>query len=275
MMKLSMYQVDAFTEHVFGGNPAAVCPLDKWLSDDVMLSIAAENNLAETAFFVQEEDGFRLRWFTPVAEVDLCGHATLASADVLFRQLGFIGESIRFETRSGLLIVRCHDDLYSMDFPATVPAECPIPDALVEGLGKKPQRVFKAFDYIAEFGSGEEICSLKPDFAKLSQIDLRGVCVTAPGENCDFVSRFFAPKLGINEDPVTGSAHCELTPLWSQLLGKTKLTAIQISPRRGNVLCELRRERVVLSGRAAHYMTAEINVPLHRPGEDSRAGQAG
>jgi PhzF family phenazine biosynthesis protein len=261
MMKISMYQVDAFTDRVFGGNPAAVCPLDKWLSDDVMLSIAAENNLAETAFFVPEDDGFRLRWFTPVAEVDLCGHATLASADVLFRQLRFPGESIRFETRSGPLTVQRQDDLYSMDFPATVPAECPIPEALAEGLGKKPQRVLRAFDYIAQFASEEEIRSLKPDFTKLAKLDLRGICVTAPGENCDFVSRFFAPKLGVNEDSVTGSAHCELTTLWSQLTGRTKLSAIQISPRRGHVLCELQGDRVVLSGRAAHYMTAEIIVP--------------
>jgi predicted PhzF superfamily epimerase YddE/YHI9 len=261
MTKISMYQVDAFSEHVFGGNPAAVCPLDQWLSDDLLLSIAAENNLAETAFFVPEEEGFRLRWFTPVAEVDLCGHATLASAAVLFRQLGYSGEAIRFKTRSGLLTVQRLDDLYQMNFPATVPVECPLPDGLVEGLGQRPQRVLRAFDYLAQFGSEEEIRALKPDFTKLAQLDLRGVCVTAPGENCDFVSRFFAPKLGINEDPVTGSAHCELTPLWSHILGKAQLSAMQISPRSGQVFCELQGERVALSGRAAHYMTAVILVP--------------
>jgi PhzF family phenazine biosynthesis protein len=260
-MELTMYQVDAFTERVFGGNPAAVCPLKTWLSHDVMLSIAAENNLAETAFFVEENQGFHLRWFTPVAEVDLCGHATLASADVIFRQLKYEGATIRFETRSGPLNVQRSGELYSMDFPATAPIECSPPEALLEGLGLKPQRVLKAFDYIAQFDSEEAVRSIKPDFAKLAQLELRGVCVTAPGKNCDFVSRFFAPKLGINEDPVTGSAHCELTPLWSQLLGKTKLNGIQVSRRIGHVLCELKVDRVVLSGRAAHYMTAQISIP--------------
>jgi predicted PhzF superfamily epimerase YddE/YHI9 len=260
-MQLTMYQVDAFTESVFGGNPAAVCPLKTWLSDDLMLLIAAENNLAETAFFVEEGEGFRLRWFTPTSEVDLCGHATLASADVIFRQMEYKGATIRFQTRSGLLNVQRSGALYSMDFPATTPIECAPPEALLEGLGHRPRRVLKAFDYIAQFESEAAVRSLKPDFAKLAQLELRGVCVTAPGIDCDFVSRFFAPKVGINEDPVTGSAHCELAPLWSQLLGKTKLEGIQVSPRSGKVLCELRTDRVVLSGRAAHYMTAQISIP--------------
>ena len=260
-MELTMYQVDAFTERVFGGNPAAVCPLKTWLPDDVMVSIAAENNLSETAFFVQEGESFHLRWFTPVAEVDLCGHATLASADVIFRQLKYEGATIHFETHSGPLTVQRAGDLYSMDFPAATPIECAPPAALLEGLGLKPQRVLKAFDYIAQFDSEEAVLSMTPDFAKLAQLDLRGVCVTAPGKDCDFVSRFFAPKLGVNEDPVTGSAHCELAPLWSRLLGKTKLNGIQVSRRNGRVHCELKADRVVLSGRSAHYMTAQISIP--------------
>jgi PhzF family phenazine biosynthesis protein len=216
---------------------------------------------AETAFFVEENQGFHLRWFTPVAEVNLCGHATLASTDVIFRQLKYEGATIRFETRSGPLNVQRSGELYSMEFPATAPIECSPPEALLEGLGLKPQRVLKAFDYIAQFDSEEAVRSIKPDFAKLAQLELRGVCVTAPGKDCDFVSRFFAPKLGVNEDPVTGSAHCELTPLWSQLLGKTKLKGIQLSTRIGHLLGELKVDRVVLSGRAAHYMTAQISIP--------------
>ncbi len=256
-----MYQVDAFTKRVFGGNPAAVCPLTVWLPDAVMLSIAAENNLAETAFFVEEGGGFRLRWFTPVAEVDLCGHATLASADVIFRLLEYKGTTIHFDTRSGPLRVQRSGDLYSMDFPASVPVECAAPQALREGLGLFPRRVLRAFDYIAVFEFEEAVRSIKPDFAKLKDLDLRGVCVTAPGRDCDFVSRFFAPKLGVDEDPVTGSAHCELAPLWSHLLGKTRLEAIQVSARSGHVRCELKRDRVILSGRAVHYMTARIIIP--------------
>ncbi len=260
-MELTMYQVDAFAEQVFSGNPAAVCPLKTWLSDNLMLSIAAENNLAETAFFVEEGSGFRLRWFTPVAEVDLCGHATLAAAYVLFQQLAYKGETIRFDTRSGTLDVKRDGEVYSMDFPATVPVACVPPKALLEGLGRNPERVLKAFDYIAQFESEEAVRSLKPDFAKLVELDLRGVCVTAPGKDCDFVSRFFAPKVGVNEDPVTGSAHCELTPLWSQLLGKTKLHGIQVSRRNGHVHCNLQADRVILSGQAALYMTAQISIP--------------
>lgn len=260
-MELTMYQVDAFAESVFSGNPAAVCPLKAWLPDKVMLSIAEENNLAETAFFAEEGEGYRLRWFTPVAEVDLCGHATLASADVIFRQLKYKGSVIRFQTRSGLLSVQRSGEFYSMDFPATMPIECAPPELLLEGLGHKPQRVLKAFDYIAQFESEEVVRSLKPNFDQLSQLELRGVCVTAPGVDCDFVSRFFTPKLGYDEDPVTGSTHCELTPLWSQLLGKTKLAAIQVSPRSGQIHCELKGDRVVLKGRAAHYMTAQICIP--------------
>lgn len=259
-MTLPMYQVDAFTDRVFSGNPAAVCPLDAWLPDAVLVSIAAENNLAETAFFVKEGDGFRLRWFTPVTEVDLCGHATLASADVLFRVLGYGEPIVRFATRSGTLTVERRGDRYAMDFPVTAPEPCDPPLALVEGLGLTPIATLKAFDYVAVVETEAAVRALAPDFTRLAALDLRGVAVTAPGDRVDFVSRFFAPAFGVNEDPVTGSAHCELAPYWSRRLGKTSLHAEQISPRGGTVHCELRGPRITLLGQAAHYMTAEITV---------------
>ncbi len=255
-----MYQVDAFTGRVFGGNPAAVCPLTQWLPDELMLAIAAENNLAETAFFVPEGEGYRLRWFTPVAEVDLCGHATLASADVLFRVLGYAGSTIRFATRSGVLEVERREHGYAMDFPATVPEPCAPPPALVEGLGVTPVHTLKAFDYVAVLASEAEVLALRPNFARLATLDLRGVAVTAASDRVDFVSRFFAPALGVNEDPVTGSAHCELAPYWSARLGKAVLLGEQVSPRGGAVQCELRGSRITLRGQAAHYMTAMITV---------------
>lgn len=257
---LRMYQVDAFADRVFGGNPAAVCPLDEWLPDALLQSIAAENNLAETAFFVNEGAVYRLRWFTPVAEVDLCGHATLASADVLFRLLGYQGDVVRFATRSGLLEVERHEGVYAMDFPATVPVACAPPPALVDGLGVQPLHTLQAFDYVAVLEHEDQVRALVPDVARLAALDLRGVIVTARGTDADFVSRFFAPKLGVNEDPVTGSAHCELAPYWAQQLGKTSMRARQLSARGGTVLCDLRGDRVTLRGRAAHYMTAEISI---------------
>ncbi|MGE5814839.1 MAG: PhzF family phenazine biosynthesis protein [Acidobacteriota bacterium] len=259
-MKLPMYQVDAFADRVFGGNPAAVCPLETWLPDKVLQAIAAENNLAESAFFVREGSDYRLRWFTPVAEVDLCGHATLASADVLFRILGYEGRVIRFQTRSGILEVERRDEMYAMDFPATVPAECEASPVLIEALGVTPQATLKAFDHVAVLESEQQVRALSPSFARLAELDLRGVIVTARGESADFVSRFFAPKLGINEDPVTGSAHCELTPYWAARLRKTSMRAEQLSARGGTVFCDLRGDRVTLRGRAALYMTAEIHV---------------
>ncbi len=260
MTTLQMYQVDAFTNRVFGGNPAAVCPLDHWLPDALMLAIAAENNLAETAFFVQEGEGYRLRWFTPVAEVDLCGHATLASADVLFRVLRYEGTAIRFATRSGVLEVERREGGYLMNFPATVPVPCEPPPALIAGLGAVPEVTLKAFDYVAVLASEAQVRALAPDFARLAALDLRGVAVTAPGERVDFVSRFFAPALGINEDPVTGSAHCELAPYWSARLGKPSLQAEQVSPRGGAVRCDVLGDRITLFGHAAHYMSAVITV---------------
>lgn len=259
-MKLKQFQVDAFARNVFEGNPAAVCPLDAWLPDEVLQAIAEENNLSETAFFLRSGDDFHLRWFTPVAEVDLCGHATLASAHVIFDALGYTKPTIRFETRSGGLVVERRDGMLAMDFPARPPEPCTPPAALIEGLGRKPVEVLAADDYIAVFDTEAVVSSISPDLGKLRELGLRGVCVTAPGSSADFVSRFFAPNFGIPEDPVTGSAHCALAPYWATKLGKTTLSARQISKRGGNVLCELNGERVILLGCAVTFMQAEIDT---------------
>ncbi|NIO39728.1 MAG: PhzF family phenazine biosynthesis isomerase [Burkholderiales bacterium] len=259
-MKLRQFQVDAFAGRRFEGNPAAVCPLGQWLSDELLLAIAEENNLSETAFFVPVENKFKLRWFTPIAEIDFCGHATLASAHVLFDALGYRGQTIVFETRSGKMSVERDGKLYVMNFPAQRPRPCSLPEALVEGLRVNPTEVLAADDYLAVYESEAMVQSLKPVFSKLLDLDLRGVIATAPGENTDFVSRFFAPKYGIDEDPVTGSAHCELTPYWSRRLGKNELRARQISRRGGDVLCEMAGDRVVLKGGAVTFMVGEITI---------------
>lgn len=262
-MKIKQYQVDAFARRVFEGNPAAVCPLQAWLDDDLLQAIAAENNLSETAFFVPAGQGYHLRWFTPVAEVDLCGHATLASAHVLFEELGYAEEAIEFATRSGRLVVGRQDGLLVMDFPAQPPAPCAAPPALLDGLGHPPREVLAADDYVVIFDDEAVVRTLAPDLAKLSTLPLRGVCVTAPGDpntTVDFVSRFFAPKYSIPEDPVTGSAHCELAPYWAGRLGKTKFAAWQASQRGGQVLCEVCGDRVILSGRAVTFMVGEIVI---------------
>jgi len=260
-MKLTMFQVDAFAERVFEGNPAAVCPLDTWLDDRLLQAIAEENNLSETAFFVAEGDGFALRWFTPGGEVDLCGHATLASAHVLFTHLGYDRLEVRFTTRSGPLLVRRGPAGLCMDFPAAPPAPIEAPPALVEALGTSPREVLAAFDFIAVYETEDQVVALTPDFATLQRVGLRGVVATAPGCDADFVSRCFFPKLRVNEDPVTGSAHCELAPYWSERLGRTRLTARQRSARGGTVHCEVAGDRVLLSGRAVDFMTAEIHLP--------------
>jgi PhzF family phenazine biosynthesis protein len=260
-MKIKQYQVDAFAGRVFEGNPAAVCPLDAWLPDALLQAIAAENNLSETAFFVPEGDGFRLRWFTPVAEVDLCGHATLASAHVILNILGHASERAEFETKSGRLSVERDGEMLAMDFPAQPPQPCETPRELVVGLGAEPALVLAADDYIAVFDSEDAVRALAPDVGILHELMLRGVCVTAPGTNHDFVSRFFAPKVGIPEDPVTGSAHCELAPYWASRLGRQDMQARQISKRGGDVHCRLQGERVILSGHAVTFMVGEIDIP--------------
>ena len=259
-MRLRQFQVDAFASRPFEGNPAAVCQLEQWLPDHLLQAIAEENNLSETAFFTPAERGFRLRWFTPVAEVDFCGHATLASAHVLFDALDYKDDVIVFHTHSGELSVARDGDLYAMNFPAQPPKPCSPLMALVEGLGAEPSEVLAAADYVAVFESEAFVQSLAPDFARLRELDLRGVIATAPGLKTDFVSRFFAPKLGIDEDPVTGSAHCELTPYWSARLGKSVLQARQISRRGGDVTCEMAGDRVVLKGHAVTFSVGEIRI---------------
>ncbi|MBL8176076.1 MAG: PhzF family phenazine biosynthesis protein [Bryobacterales bacterium] len=259
-MRISIYQVDAFAAVPFTGNPAAICPLDEWLPDPLMQAIAAENNLAETAFFVREAGAYRLRWFTPAVEVDLCGHATLASAYILWEKLGFAGDVVTFETRSGVLHVTRDHDIIALDFPSRPPAACEVHPALLAALGGAPREVLAARDYFVVFDSQAEVEALTPNFAALSKVDRFAVIATAPGDEHDFVSRFFAPAQGIDEDPVTGSAHCTLTPYWSARLAKPKLKAKQISPRGGVLLCEDRGDRVSIAGKAVLYLEGSISV---------------
>ena len=260
-MILPCYHVDAFASAVFHGNPAAVCPLEAWLPDATLQSIAAENNLSETAFLVTRGSDYDLRWFTPKIEVDLCGHATLAAAFVLFTERGVNPNSIRFHSRSGLLTVAREGDDITLDFPSRPAMPCAVPEPLVRGLGAQPSEVLKARDYLAVFASEAEVRALKPDFAVLQTLDCLGIIATAPGEDCDFISRFFAPAAGINEDPVTGSAHCTLIPYWSQRLSKPTLLARQVSARGGELICRADGERVFIGGRATTYLRGEIQIP--------------
>lgn len=263
-MRLPLFQIDAFAERVFQGNPAAVCPLEAWLPEALMQAIAAENNLSETAFCVPEGESYGLRWFTPLKEIDLCGHATLATAHVLFEHLGFAGAEIVFSTRSGALRVTRAGDRLAMDFPAKAVEPCAAPGALIEGLGRAPLEVYGGRDYLAVFADAAEVRALTPDPRRLAELDRHGVIVTAPGGaedgDVDFVSRFFVPKFGVDEDPVTGSAHCSLTPFWAARLGKATLEARQVSRRGGRLQCTLAGERVILRGRAVTYMAATIEV---------------
>jgi predicted PhzF superfamily epimerase YddE/YHI9 len=261
-VRLPYYQVDAFTSQTFRGNPAGVCILTDWLPDPVLQRIAAENNLSETAFFIRQDGFFHLRWFTPAMEVDLCGHATLAPAFVLFAELGHADEIVRFQTRSGWLSASRHGDLVELDFPARPPLPCAIPDDLVAGLGRKPQAVLRSRDFVAVFESEAEVASITPDFARLARLDCLGTIVTAPGANSDFVSRFFAPRAGVPEDPVTGSSHSSLIPFWAARLGKPELFARQISQRGGELYCRSLGERVAIGGRAVIYSRGELEVPL-------------
>jgi len=261
-MKIKLYQVDAFARHVFEGNPAAICPLEHWIDDHILQKIAEENNLSETAYFVPEQNGFHLRWFTPVEEVDLCGHATLAAAHVIFNHLNYAENQILFSTRSGTLTVEKNSHGLSMDFPASTLTPIQAPTPLLTGLGTAPKEIFKDFDYIVVLDSEEELVNLKPDFSRWLSLDLRGVVVTAPGNNTDFVSRCFFPKHRINEDPVTGSAHCETAPYWAKKLGKHQLSAKQLSKRGGFVECSLSNDRVTLTGSAIDYMQGEITLEL-------------
>lgn len=260
-MKIPIYQVDAFTSVVFSGNPAAVCPLEQWLPDATLQAIAAENNLSETAFFIPKAGHYELRWFTPITEIDLCGHATLASAFVIFNFLDPASEEVRFlSPRSGELTVFRENDLLKMDFPSQLPKVCAPPADLVAGLGAEPMEVLQAEDYLAVFGSEAEISALRPDPQRLAKLDKRGVIVTAQGDQVDFVSRFFASKFGIDEDPVTGSAHCALIPYWKSKLGKSTFHARQVSARGGELFCKDRGRRVTISGKAVIYLQGMITI---------------
>lgn len=269
-MKLPYYEVSAFTANAFGGNPAGVCLLDAWLHDAVLQSIAANNNLAETAFTVPRGTDFDLRWFTPTVEMDLCGHATLAAASILFSERALSSREVRFHSRSGLLAVTRSGDLLTLDFPSRPATPCAAPDALIRGLGAKPKEVLKSRDFLTVFASEAEVRALKPDFTVLKTLDCLGIVVTGSGEDCDFVSRFFAPAAGVNEDPVTGSAHCTLIPYWAKRLGKTRLHARQVSTRGGELFCELAGDRVKIGGKAVLYSKGEI----HLPASDSSDGSS-
>lgn len=261
-MKLKMYQVDAFTSRVFAGNPAAVCILEQWLDAKLMQHIANENNLSETAFAVPVNNRYEIRWFTPEMEVDLCGHATLATGHVLFNHLDFPSDRVEFfSPHSGSLSVEKNGQLLTLDFPADNLEEMVVPEIIVTALQKPPLNAFRGkSDFMFTYASQSEIESMQPDFGLLAQVGGRGVIVTAMGNEVNFVSRFFAPQTGINEDPVTGSAHTSLTPYWASVLGKKKLTARQLSARGGELICELVGDRVLISGEAVSYMEGEINI---------------
>ncbi len=261
-MRIPLYQVDAFADRPFTGNPAAVCPLDAWLPDAAMQAVAAENNLSETAFFVPEGEGYRLRWFTPTTEVDLCGHATLASAYVVFRWLSPQAGHVTFQTQqAGPLTVSRDGERLALDFPARRPAPCDGIDEVTAALGRRPAALLAARDYVAVYDAADEVLALEPDFAAVAALDRFAVIVTAPGEgNVDFVSRFFAPARGVNEDPVTGSSHCTLIPYWAERLGRERLEARQVSRRGGALSCALNGDRVTIAGRAVLYLEGTITI---------------
>jgi len=264
-MKIPVYHIDAFASRPFQGNPAAICPLESWLPDATLQAIAGEHNLSETAYYVARGGHYELRWFTPEVEVDLCGHATVASAHVILdlrREVA--GKRVTFQSKSGELGVdRISENgtvLYALDFPSRPPQPVAESTALGQALGAVPQQVLKARDYLCVFGSEDEVLALKPDAAKLKALDCFAVIVTAPGKDCDFVSRFFAPAKGVDEDPVTGSAHCTLIPYWAERLGKTKLFARQRSQRGGELWCEHRGNRVSIAGRAVKFSEGTIEL---------------
>ncbi|EJM81647.1 PhzF family phenazine biosynthesis protein [Pseudomonas sp. GM60] len=261
-MQLDIFQVDAFSSEAFGGNPAAVCPLEAWLPDATLQQIAAENNLSETAYIVRNGEVFELRWFTPTVEVDLCGHATLAAAWVLFEQLGESRDMLRFSTRSGELRVRRESGRLAMDFPAKQPEAVAVPSGLLQALGlERIDALYRTDDYVVVVEDEAIIAGLNPDFVALAAFDVRGVAVTAPSRHFDFVSRWFGPRVGVNEDPVTGSAHTSLAPYWAKRLGKRSLSAEQGGARKGQLHCEvLDNDRVIISGHGSLYLSGTIFI---------------
>ncbi len=259
-MELTLYQVDAFADRLFKGNPAAVCPLSAWLPEETLQAIAMENNLSETAFFVKEESGWHIRWFTPTAEVKLCGHATLASAFVYFTHLAPEAEQIVFNSLSGPLTVTRNGEWLTLDFPQQAIEAVEHPDLLVDALGVEPCEVYAADDWLVLLENEAQVRELQPNFYLLKQLERRGIIVTAKGDECDFVSRFFAPKYGIDEDPVTGSAHTKLAPFWAARLGRQRLHARQLSTRGGELFCEVKGGRVLISGCVVPYLQGTINL---------------
>lgn len=259
-MKLPLYHLDTFTGRVFAGNPAAVVPLERWLDTHTLQAIAAENNLSETAFLVGGGGQYEIRWLTPATEVDLCGHATLASAHVVMTKLEPGSKEVSFRSQSGPLVVTRDEDLLALDFPARPPQPLPISEALVMALGRRPREVWRARDVMAVFDGEEDIRSLRPDRDRLGELEWFGVIATAPGHDVDFVSRFFAPRQGVPEDPVTGSAHCTLVPYWARRLGKPRLHALQVSARGGELHCEDRGDRVKIAGRVVPYLEGTIEI---------------
>lgn len=261
-MKLQLYQIDAFTDHTFGGNPACVVPLHEWLPNDTLLKIAKENAVAETAFFINKEDKIQLRWFTPEIEMDLCGHATLATAHCLKSILNFPSNKIIFETLSGELIVSLKKEIYYLDFPARIPVLSELPKIIKKSLNIQPKEVYKSRDYLLVYDSVKEVQEIKINRGIFDQINLNpgGVIVTAKGEGCDFVSRFFTPQASIFEDPATGSSHCSLIPFWSTRLGKNKLNAVQLSDRIGKLYCQNNKDRVIIGGKAVTYSKGNLWV---------------
>ena len=265
-MKLEIFQIDAFATRAFAGNPAAIVPLSTWLPDATMQAIAMENNLAETAFFVPGANGYDLRWFTPTIEMDLCGHATLATGYLLFEILGTDQSILRFQTRSGELTVEKVGDRFVLDFPSRPGVPADAPEGLIEAIGATPKEILKSRDYMLVYESEDNIKAIKPNFEALQKINTHAVIVTAKGDSSDFVSRFFAPEVGVPEDPVTGSAHCTLIPYWAEKLGKNELFARQVSWRGGELFCSLEGDRVKIGGNAVLYMKGEIYVEATRTG---------
>ena len=261
-MRLSIYQIDAFTDEVFKGNPACVVPLKEWLPDQTLLNIAQENAVAETAYFIRTKDRFHLRWFTPDIEMDLCGHATLASAFTIIEHLDYQGNEVVFDTLSGELRVTKDDGLLSLNFPSRKPQKAALPNPIRDAISIQPVEVLKARDYVLVYKQEEDVRGIRVDRNTFDQLNLDpgGVIITAPGNESDFVSRFFTPQATILEDPVTGSAHCSLIPYWSEQLGKIHLSAIQLSERQGKLSCQDLGDRVIISGHARTYMQGEIQI---------------
>lgn len=259
-MKLSIYQIDAFTEKVFGGNPACVVPLNNWLEDNILLKIAQENAVAETAFFIKKKNFYHLRWFTPEIEMDLCGHATLASSYVIKNYIDLSCNEILFKTLSGELKVFIENDFFTLDFPSRMPKKIVLPNLLKKSINLFPQKVLKSRDFFLVYKSQKEIEDISINTEIFNKINLSpgGVIVSAPGESSDFVSRFFTPQATILEDPVTGSAHCSLIPYWSKILNKKEMTAIQLSKRKGKLYCANKKERVLIKGKAKTYCVGNI-----------------